>query len=64
MVPSDPGIFSEYRGVTGTPGEVNGPSWALVERGSDGQVEAPPKPKPNWTRVGGAVSVSKPADLG
>ena len=40
MVPKCIGYFPEYRGVTGTPREVNGPSWALVERAGKGQVEA------------------------
>ena len=53
MVPGVIGYIPEYRGVTGTPRGVNGPSWALVEerrrRPSGGC--APPKPNPNW--VGG-----------
>ena len=32
--------FSGVPGVIGTPPGVNGPSWALVERGGGGQVEA------------------------
>ena len=32
--------FPEYRGLPEPPGGVNGPSWALVERGGGGQVEA------------------------
>src|SRR5215216_2974478 len=31
MVPDVTGEITEYRGVTGTPRGVNGPSWALVE---------------------------------
>ena len=60
MVPSDPGIFPEHRGVTGTPGEVNGPYWALVERGKKGHevARASPLPKPNWTRGWGAAPLS------
>src|SRR5215216_4945893 len=48
----------EYRGVTGTPRGVNGPSWALVEvEGSKGAVgHAPPRPKPNWFRARGPAS--------
>ena len=34
------GFFPEYREVTGTPRRLNGPSWALVERGGSSQVEA------------------------
>src|SRR5215216_4154041 len=50
MVPGFTGEITEYRGVTGTPRGVNGPSWALVEKGgSKGAVGArPPRPKMNW----------------
>ena len=43
------GHFPEYRGVTGTPRGLNGPTWALVEERGGGQEEPPPpKPNPNW----------------
>ena len=56
MVMDITGEITEYRGVTGTPREVNGPSWALVEvEGSKGLWGvAPPRPKPNWFRARGA----------
>ena len=45
------GHFPKYRGVTGTPPGVNGPSWALVEERGGGQEEGrTPKPNPNWER--------------
>src|SRR5215216_2922785 len=50
MVPGVTGEITKYRGVTGTPRGVNGPSWALVEKGGQqgGCGERPPRPKPNW----------------
>src|SRR3954468_3470667 len=55
MVPSEIGILPEYRGVTGTPRGVNGPLWALREKGERGRKgpRAPPPPSPNRTREGG-----------
>ena len=47
--------LSEYRGVTGTPGESNGPTWAIGEREGSPQGVATPMGSPNWTRGGGAV---------
>ena len=60
MVPIRFGDLSEYREAIGTPQEVNGPYWALVERGKKGHevVRASPLPKPNWTRGGGAAPLS------
>ena len=48
------GVPKSYGNSTG---EVNGPYWALVERGEKGQevTRASPLPKPNWTRGGGAA---------
>ena len=43
-VPGEIGILPEYREVTGTPRELNGPIWALVEiEGSKGSVGRAPK---------------------
>ena len=43
------GIYRRYRGDTGTPRGLNGPTWALVEeRGGGQEVGHPPKPNPNW----------------
>ena len=43
-VPGEIGILPEYREVTGTPRELNGPTWALVEiEGSKGSVGRAPK---------------------
>ena len=56
IIPGEIGILTEYRGVTGTPPGVNGPTWALVEReGIKGSVgRAPTRPKLNWFRARGA----------
>ena len=53
MVSDEFGHIPEYRGVTGTPRGLNGPTWALVEerRGREKVEGMPPKPNPNW--VGG-----------
>ena len=60
MVPSDSGIFPEYRGVTGTPWGNIGPTWAIGERGGSPQGVAAPLPigSPNWTREEGAPPLS------
>ena len=60
MVPIRFGDLSEYREAIGTPREVNGPYWALVERGKKGHevARASPQPKPNWIRGGGATPPS------
>ena len=36
-VPGEIGILPEYREVTGTPKEVNGPQWAFTEKRRVGQ---------------------------
>ena len=41
-VPGEIGILPEYRGVTGTPSGVNGPTWAMREKRRAGQ-GAPPR---------------------
>ena len=38
------GFLSEYREVTGTPRELNGPTWAIVERKRGGKRSAAPPP--------------------
>ena len=45
----------EYRGVTGTPRGVNGPTWAKRKKreGSRRGPRTPPPPSPNRTREGG-----------
>ena len=60
MVPGEIGIILEHREVIGTPGEVYGPYWALVERGEKVQKVAcaSPLPKPYWTSGGGAAPLS------
>ena len=57
---SDSGIFRSTGELRELAGEVNGPYWALVERGKKGQevARASPLPKPNWTRGGGAAPLS------
>ena len=44
------GTIPDHREVIGTPREVYGPYWALVERRGkeQGRRCAPPKPNPNW----------------
>ena len=55
IVPGEIGILPEYRGVTGTPPGVIGPTWALREKRKGGKrwPRAPPLPSPNRTREGG-----------
>ena len=51
MVPGEIGIIPEHREVIGTPREVYGPYWDLVERRRKEQGSPPPtpsKPNPNW----------------
>ena len=48
-VPGEIGSIPELREVIGTPREVYGPYWALVERrGKEQGRGRPPKPNPNW----------------
>ena len=56
MVPSGSGIFSEYREVTGTPGNLMGLSGPRWKRGEEARARphAPP-PSPNRTRRGGGA---------
>ena len=42
IVSGEIGILPEYRGVTGTPPGVNGPTWALREKRRAGQEEGAP----------------------
>ena len=44
MVPSDSGIFPEYREVTGTPRGKIGPTWFIGKRGGSPQGAAAPPP--------------------
>ena len=54
-VPGEFGHLPEYRGVTGTPRGVIGPTWALREKREGGRrwPRTPPFPSPNRTREGG-----------
>ena len=56
-VPGEIGILPEYRGVTGTPPGVIGPTWALREkrRAGQGRPRPPSPPSPNRTRKGGGA---------
>ena len=47
-VPGEIGTIPDHREVIGTPREVYGPYWALVERRGKEQGRGPPKPNPNW----------------
>jgi hypothetical protein len=55
MVPIRFGDLSEYREAIGTPREVSGPYWALVERGKKGHEVARASPCPN--QIGQGVGV-------
>ena len=49
MVPGEIRIIPKHREVIGTPREVYGPYWALVERrGKEQGRGLPHKPNPNW----------------
>ena len=54
------GHLPEYRGITGTPPGVNGPTWAMREkrRAGQGRPRAPSPSSPNWTRRGGGAPLS------
>ena len=58
MVPSDSGIFGVPESYGNSPGEVNGPYWALVERGKKGHKVARAPPCPN--RIGQGVGAPPP----
>ena len=61
MIPGVIGYIPEYRGVTGSPPGINGPTWALVEK----RRGRPPfllllllfPPSPNPTRKGGSPTI-------
>src|SRR5215216_4250210 len=56
MVPSDSGILSEYRGVTGIRwGKLMGLLGHSGGEEADHGRRRPPLPNPNWTRGGGAA---------
>ena len=58
MVSDEFGHIPEYRGVTGTPRGLNGPTWALVEeRGGVQEVGAPP-PQAQSELGGGSAPLS------
>ena len=53
------GHIPEYRGVTGTPRGLNGPTWALVGERGGGQEEArAPKPNLSWEGAGPSFLLS------
>ena len=64
-VPGEIGILPEYREVTGTPRELNGPIWALVEiEGSKGSVgHAPQGPNRIGLGQGGRPPLSFSSSL-
>ena len=58
IIPGEIGILPEYREVTGTPREVYGPSWALVEERRGGQGWAA-RPSP-LVRIGQGEGAAPP----
>ena len=52
MVPGEIGIIPEHREVIGTPREVYGPYWDLVEERGKKKRRGTPKPNPNWEEGG------------
>ena len=61
-VPGEIGILPEFREVTGTPRELYGPKWALVEkrRGSPRWVA---RPSPPLVRIGQGEGAGPPLSL-
>ena len=54
MVPGEIGNIPEHREVTGTPWEVYGPYWALVEKRGKARGAPPPFPCPIRTQGEGS----------
>src|SRR4051812_21791791 len=69
MVPSENGNLPEYREVTGTPREHNGPHgpyWKKEKRAGQGPRASPPFPSPSRTRRRGrrpSLSLPPPGNL-